>query len=145
MILEKSSINADLNYFLSKYVLAGTLQDYKRQNLGMRVNYTYNDRYTVEVFWTYCGSQSFVTNKRFEIFPALGAGGWFQKEDFMKDISFVDFLKLNASWGVMGDGNINSVPLQRNMGRFLFLCFNTINNIANDNYKSGIQSKSGLA
>ncbi len=102
----RNAVNADVVYFITKDVYAGNFQDYKRQNLGLKVNYTYNEKYTLEGVVDYSGSQSYIVNRRFKTFPAFGAGWLISKEGFMKHVSFVDFLKLNASWGIMGDGNI---------------------------------------
>ncbi len=99
-------VDVDLVYYLSKYINAGTLQDYKRQNLGLRANYTFNGKYTLEGVVSYSGSTDFSSEKRFKYYPALGAGWLISQEDFLKDNSIVDFLKLNGSWGIMGNGNI---------------------------------------
>jgi len=102
----KHALDADLIYFISKSVNAGDLQDYKRQNLGLRVNYNYSGKYTLEAALSYTGSQSYAPEKRFKYFPAFGAGWLISKENFLKNSSSFNFLKLNAGWGIMGDGNI---------------------------------------
>jgi TonB-linked SusC/RagA family outer membrane protein len=103
----KHAIDADLVYYISKYAYAGNLQDYKRQNLGLRANYTLSGKYTMEGVLNYAGSQSYTTDKRFKFLPALGVGWLISKEDFLKNNTLVDFLKLNASWGICGNGNID--------------------------------------
>jgi len=105
-VFGKHAINVDVVYFLSKNIYAGDLQDYKRQNLGLRTNYTYAGKYTLEGVLNYTGSTSYEPNKRFKYFPAVGAGWLISNENFLKDVSAVNFLKLNASWGVMGNGDI---------------------------------------
>jgi TonB-dependent starch-binding outer membrane protein SusC len=104
----KHAIDADVVYYISRLLTAGILQDYKRENLGMRLNYNYAGKYTLEGVLNYCGSQNFAPDRRFKTYPALGAGWLISKEGFMKGLSFVDFLKINASWGVMGDGYTNN-------------------------------------
>jgi len=100
------SINTDLVYYISNASNAGDKYDYKRQNLGLRTNYSFLNKYTLEGVVNYVGSQSYPTNNKFKLFPAIGAGWLLSKEDFIKKISEIDYLKLNASWGLMGDGNI---------------------------------------
>ena len=100
------AITADLFYFISQLSTAAQLYDYKRQNLGLRVNYSYAGKYSLEATANYCGSQIMAPDKRFKIFPAVGAGWTVSKEDFLKDSKTVNFLKINASWGYMGDDNL---------------------------------------
>ena len=106
------ALNADAVFYMSRLNMSGELFDYKRQNLGLRVNYTFGNRYTAEGVINYCGSQNYAPDNRFKLFPAFGAGWLISEEAFVKDISWINFLKLNASWGIMGDGNI-----YRNMWR----------------------------
>ena len=103
---DEHRVDADLVYYISKLSTAYQLMEYKRQNLGLRVNYTYASKYSIEGALNYTGSQSYASNNRFKYYPAVGAGWLISGEDFMKDVSWIDFLKLNASWGVMGDGDI---------------------------------------
>ncbi|MCX6309267.1 MAG: SusC/RagA family TonB-linked outer membrane protein [Bacteroidia bacterium] len=100
------AVTADLFYFMSELNTAADLYDYKRQNLGLRVNYTYADKYSIEGVANYTGSQIMAPDKRFRTFPAIGAGWTVSNEDFLKNNKTVNFLKLNASWGIMGDDNL---------------------------------------
>ncbi len=121
----KHALDADVDYYISKLVYAGDLQDYKRQNVGLRINYTYSEKYTLEGVLTYSGSQSFPSDKRFKYFPALGAGWLVSKENFLKNVSFIDFLKLNAAWGISGDGNIAVNQYRESWGATANYAFNT--------------------
>ncbi len=122
---KRHAISADLLYYLSKSSSAGQQYDYKRQNLGLRVNYTFADRYTLEGVLNYVGSQSYAPDNRFKFFPAVGAGWLISEESFLKSISAINFLKLNASWGIMGDGNINPNQWRRSWGSGGRYYFNT--------------------
>ena len=102
----KHAIDADLVYYISRYTVAGVFQDYKRENLGLRANYTYAGKYILEGVLNYAGSQSFTPDKRFKYLPAVGAGWLISNENFLKDVTAVNFLKVNASWGISGNGNI---------------------------------------
>ncbi len=101
-------VDADLIYYLSKQTTANVLLEYKRQNLGLRANYTYASKYSIEGVLNYTGSQSYDPDNRFKLYPAVGLGWLISGEGFMKDASWIDFLKLNGSWGVMGDGDIEA-------------------------------------
>jgi TonB-linked SusC/RagA family outer membrane protein len=73
-------------------------------NVGLvgRVNYNYNQRYMAEVNLGYNGSENFAKNKRFGLFPSFSAGWIVNKEKFMKNISFINQLKLRFSYGIVG-------------------------------------------
>jgi TonB-linked SusC/RagA family outer membrane protein len=71
-----------------------------------RVNYTYNDRYIVEGQFRYDGSSKFVSSHRWGFFPSGSVGWRISEESFFKSssfLSFVDQLKLRASYGVTAD------------------------------------------
>lgn len=103
----KHQINTDLVYYLAKLTTAEQLYDNKIQSLGLRANYTFNGKYTVEGVLNYTGTQSLHPDKRFKIFPAAGVSWLASGEEFLKDVSWLDYLKLNASWGIMGDGSMD--------------------------------------
>ena len=61
----------------------------------------------------YTGSEKFARGYRFGFFNSGGIGWLMSEENFMKNISFIDMLKLRASYGDIGDDNVN--------GRYLYL------------------------
>ena len=81
-----------------------------RQNMFGRINYDFDGTYLATVSLRRDGSQNFPTDNRFGFFPAISAGWIISNESFVKNISSIDFLKLRASWGKMGNDNI--LPFQ---------------------------------
>ncbi|WP_280765202.1 TonB-dependent receptor [Parabacteroides sp. PFB2-10] len=80
-----------------------------RQNYFGRVNYNYKDKYLAEVTMRYDGSMNFPKGKRWGLFPGFSLGWVLSEEDFFipaKD--YVNFLKLKASWGMMGNDNVSA-------------------------------------
>lgn len=75
-----------------------------RASVG-RASYNYKGKYVAEFSYRYEGSSKFPVNKRWGFFPAVSAGWRISEEDFWKNskASFVDNLKLRASYGVTGD------------------------------------------
>ncbi len=73
-------------------------------NVGLvgRVNYNYSQKYLAEVNLGYNGSENFARHRRFGLFPSISAGWVVSEEKFMQDVSFVDRLKLRASYGIVG-------------------------------------------
>jgi TonB-linked outer membrane protein, SusC/RagA family len=77
-----------------------------REDWVFRATYNYASKYFAEVNGAYNGSEKFGPNYRFAFFPSL-SGGWIVSgEDFMKNLTFIDMLKLRGSWGKIGDDNI---------------------------------------
>ena len=81
---------------------------YKRARLSYfgRVNYNYKERYLAEFLWRYDGSYIFPESDRFGFFPGILLGWRISEESFFKNVSFINNLKLRASWGQMGNDNI---------------------------------------
>lgn len=71
-----------------------------------RMNYTYGDRYIAEAQFRYDGSSKFAKGYQWGFFPSASVGWRISEEPFFREweqISFVDQLKLRASYGVLGD------------------------------------------
>lgn len=79
-----------------------------------RVTYNYKKRYMLDLNAGYNGSENFATDKRFGFFPAASVGWVMSEEKFMKKLKFIDFLKLRASYGVVGNDKYSGQ-------RFLYL------------------------
>jgi TonB-linked SusC/RagA family outer membrane protein len=74
----------------------------------LRANYAYMDRYLLTFTGRADGSSKFGPNNKFGYFPS-GAVAWrMSKEAFLKDISWVDDLKIRGSYGVTGNQNIGN-------------------------------------
>lgn len=73
-----------------------------------RINYDYQERYMATVILRADGSSNFARGNRWGYFPSV-SGGWIvTNEHFMDDAgSWMDFLKLRASWGQNGNSSIS--------------------------------------
>src|SRR5690606_25169047 len=73
-----------------------------------RLHYNLNNKYIFDGVLRRDGSSVFARNNRWGTFPSL-AGGWvISEENFMKQINWLDFLKLRASWGQSGNNRIGT-------------------------------------
>jgi TonB-linked SusC/RagA family outer membrane protein len=72
-----------------------------------RINYDYDLRYFVSLSLRADGSSKFGPANRWGYFPSVGLGWDVSKEGFMKNVSFINYLKLRAGWGVIGNQNID--------------------------------------
>ena len=68
-----------------------------------RVGYTYNDKYIAQFVFRRDGSSNFGPNNRFGNFPAVSAAWKVSDENFMKNITFINDLKLRAEYGISGN------------------------------------------
>lgn len=86
----------------TKNEMTGMTQDFKDANISLRLNYSYDKRYLAELTLAGMGSNKFDKNDRFFFSPAVGASWIISNESFMKEAKAVNFLKLKASFGVLG-------------------------------------------
>ena len=78
-----------------------------------RLNYSFKDRYLVEVNARYDGSSKFPLDQQYGFFPSISAGWKINKESFWNvPTRVVSELKLRASYGSLGNGNIASYAFQ---------------------------------
>ena len=72
-----------------------------------RVNYAFADRYLLEVNGRYDGTSRFKANKRWGLFPSVSAGWRISEEAFMKNQTVLSNLKLRASYGQLGNQDLD--------------------------------------
>ncbi len=68
-----------------------------------RLGYTYKNKYILEASGRYDGHYSFAPGKRWGYFPAFSAAWRISEENFMKDVTAINNLKLRGSWGKSGN------------------------------------------
>lgn len=74
-----------------------------------RLNYSFKDRYLLEVNARYDGSSKFPEDQRYAFFPSISAGWRISKEVFWNvSPNLISDLKVRASYGSLGNGNVSS-------------------------------------
>lgn len=68
-----------------------------------RVNYNYADKYLLSASMRIDGSSRFAPNNKYGYFPGISAAWRIKNEDFLKDVSWVNDLKLRYSFGQTGN------------------------------------------
>ena len=72
-----------------------------------RITWDWNEKYMATLTMRYDGSSIFMDGKRWGTFPSVSAGWVISNENFMKSTqSWLDFLKIRASWGQNGNNRI---------------------------------------
>lgn len=74
-------------------------------SLFARADYSYNDRYLFGATVRRDGSSVFGPENRFGVFPSFSLGWRISEETFMKDVKWVNDLKIKGSWGILGSQN----------------------------------------
>ncbi len=103
-----------------------------------RVNYGFRDKYLLSVAMRADGSSRFGPDNRFGYFPSVSAGWRLSGEDFLKDVSMLDDLKLRASYGLTGNSEIQNTVNS-------FANYAHIGSVRTANYAFGGVAVNGLA
>lgn len=99
-----------------KYHDPGLLYNVPQGLLGLtaRATYNYDERYLAEFNMGYNGSENFPPGKRFGFFPAFSAGWVLSNEPYFPQNNVVNWVKLRASYGIVGNDNLGG-------NRFMYL------------------------
>jgi TonB-linked SusC/RagA family outer membrane protein len=100
-----------------KYYPAGNYKGVPNSYAGIvgRVTYNYDSRYLADFSLGYNGSENFAVGQRYGLFPAGSAGWIITGEPFFKDSDLFPYLKVRASFGIVGNDRVSSSD------RFLYL------------------------
>ena len=80
-------------------------EEYKLISFLARATYNYDNRYYLTASIRRDGSSKFGPNYQNGYFPAVSAAWRISKESFLKDVSWIDELKINAGYGVTGNSD----------------------------------------
>lgn len=97
----------------SKYLVLGSFRDRNASDGGGRYNgisffsrgtFNYNDKYLGTL--TFRADASSKYQKKWGFFPSVGLGWNLTREDFMNNQNWFSYLKIRASWGLLGNDNV---------------------------------------
>lgn len=77
--------------------------DYHAIAMMARLNYRYKGKYLFTATGRRDGASVFSTNHKFAFFPSLALGWIISEESFMKNVDWINFMKLRASYGANGN------------------------------------------
>ena len=89
--------------FMRERFVTGSAWNTFREDWVFRATYGYDNRYLLDANGAYNGSEKFGPGYRFDFFPSVALGWNISNEKFMKSATFINFLKLRGSWGLIGD------------------------------------------
>ncbi|MFD1629388.1 SusC/RagA family TonB-linked outer membrane protein [Pseudopedobacter beijingensis] len=87
--------------------VTGYAWEWALRSLFGRVNYNYKEKYLLEANFRYDGSSRFIGSNKWGFFPSASAGWRINQEEFLKQTEWLNNLKLRASWGQLGNQNVN--------------------------------------
>ena len=85
-----------------------TMVDEVSNSFFGRVNYAYANKYLVELLVRSDASTKFAPENYWGYFPSASLGWIASEEEWMKDIKWIDYLKLRGSFGLTGRDNITA-------------------------------------
>ena len=100
------------SYMLSNasgdFSISGSQSTYATAGVFARLNYTFDEKYIVNGSYRRDSSSRFSEDNRWGDFFSVSAGWVISKENFMSPASWVDMLKLKASYGEQGNDNVGN-------------------------------------
>jgi len=90
----------------------GTKEYWAIQSYLGRVNYDYQSKYLLSASIRVDQTSRISKNNRTGVFPGASAGWVISQESFMQDNPIFSYLKLRASWGILGNQDIGVYPYQ---------------------------------
>ncbi|MDP4202369.1 MAG: TonB-dependent receptor [Bacteroidota bacterium] len=91
-----------------------------------RFNYAYNDKYLVTATIRRDGSSRFGSNNKYGLFPSVSLAWRASQEDFLKNISFINDLKVRAGYGVTGNQEIGNYSFASSLNTIKYNFNNTV-------------------
>jgi TonB-linked SusC/RagA family outer membrane protein len=113
-----------------------------------RLGWNFNERYMVNLTVRRDGSSKFASGHRFGTFPSISAGWNITNEKFMENTqSWLNFLKLRASWGRVGNQNIDNyqylAPIKSTNTHYYFGSAIGANGVYDGSYATNIAQNYG--
>ncbi|HKK46488.1 MAG TPA: SusC/RagA family TonB-linked outer membrane protein, partial [Balneolaceae bacterium] len=106
----------NLNTVATPQFVGSSTTDWAVQSFTGLVNYGYKDKAFVDASLRYEGNSRFSNKKRWGTFWSVGLGYLLSDEDFLKDVSWLDLLKVRTSYGKTGNASIGLNQYQALVG-----------------------------
>lgn len=100
--------------------VGSTLSQWTINSYMARINYDYNDKYLLTATMRRDGSSRFGENTKYGNFPGIALGWNISNEAFMKQIPWLDLLKLRAGWGKVGNQGVAPYQTQGLLSRTVY-------------------------
>lgn len=99
---------------------SGTFSQYQLSSFLGRLNYTFDDKYLLTVSLRNDNSSVLADGHKGELFPSAALAWRVDQEEFMKNVTFVDQLKLRVGYGSVGNAAIDPYLTSGTLDRSLY-------------------------
>ena len=101
---------------------SGTSAHWAMNSYYGNANYDYENKYLLAASLRYDGTSRLPSDTRYGLFYFFSGGWRISQESFLKDVSWLNDLKIRGSWGQLGNQNIGTYPYQPalNNGNYAF-------------------------
>jgi len=82
------------------------LSEYSLSSYMARVNYSYKERYLLTASARWDGSSVLAEGNKWDFFPSMALGWRMEQEEFMKDLTWIDQMKVRFGVGVTGNAAV---------------------------------------
>jgi TonB-dependent starch-binding outer membrane protein SusC len=117
LTLNLPSLNAASAEYLAD-AIQGNAGDWAIESYFARLNYTYNNRYSVNLTFRADGSSNFSAGKKWGYFPGASASWTVTNESFAQNIKSLNYLKIRVGAGAVGNQNVGSNLYSANINLF---------------------------
>lgn len=100
--------NIELANFVTLSSVNGEIGELRREGFLSRINYGYNNKYFVDLSLRRDASSRFSPKSRWGNFYSAGVSWSLMRETFIKNINWLNDLKLRASYGTVGNDELDS-------------------------------------
>jgi TonB-linked SusC/RagA family outer membrane protein len=102
----------------------GSKSESLRMSYFGRLNYNYKDKYLINTTFRADGSSNFSPENQWGYFPSVSVGWVATNEEFLNDLKILNYFKLRASWGQVGNQNTDAfqylAPIQTATTNYIF-------------------------
>ena len=106
-------VNAKVIFSQGKSKFRGANNTFMYRDYILNTEYSYDDRYIINGVLTCAGSAKLVKGDKYRFYPALSAAWVISNEKFMKNAKNIDYLKLRASYGIVGNDSRLSYDMDK--------------------------------
>ena len=135
--------SVDITESANKAGMGTGLTEYALSSYMARVNYAFRDRYLLTASARWDGSSVLAEGNKWDFFPSVALGWRMEQEDFLKDVSWLDQLKLRVGVGVTGNSAVDAYGTLGVISSY-WMPFSTGNTqilVTNEPYYSNSQNK----
>ena len=97
----------DITQSANKASMGTGLSEYALSSYMARVNYSFMDRYLLTASARWDGASVLAEGNKWDFFPSMALGWRMEQESFLKDVSWLDQLKLRLGVGVTGNSAVS--------------------------------------